>query len=276
MTNAAQDRGDACATTCPAGGSDVEASTARAEPRGALWDEARLTDPHGQPDKAARVRRMFDAIAPTYERVNRVASAGRDARWRRRAVALADVRSDDRVLDVACGTGDLARLFAASGPALVVGIDFAANMLRLAAARGAARLAWAQGDALRLPFADACFSVVGCAFGVRNFCDLAAGLAEMHRVLRRGGRAVIVEFGLPTGRLRRRAYRLYFEHILPRLGAALSGDRNGAYRYLPKSVMSFPDPAGLARALRSAGFADVQTAPMTAGIAVAYLARKGP
>jgi demethylmenaquinone methyltransferase / 2-methoxy-6-polyprenyl-1,4-benzoquinol methylase len=134
-----------------------------------VWDDGRLADPHGQPDKATRVRAMFDEIAPTYERVNRVLSAGRDASWRRRAVKMAAITPHDRVLDLACGTGDFARAFAAVSPKLVVGCDFAEQMLRHAANRRNEAIGWCLGDALTLPFAARSFSVASCAFGVRNW-----------------------------------------------------------------------------------------------------------
>lgn len=234
------------------------------------WDDASLKDPHARDDKAERVRGMFDAIAPTYERVNTVASAGRDAYWRRRAVELADVRPDDIVLDVACGTGDFARAFHAGGARRVVGADFAMRMLAMAVGRSRPGMDWCRADALRLPFADRSFSIASCAFGVRNFQDLARGLSEMHRVLRPGGRIVIVEFSMPPRGLRT-LYRLYFERILPRIGTLLSGDRSGAYRYLPRSVATFADEAEMIRTLRRIGFESVRGVRLTLGIAVVYL-----
>lgn len=239
------------------------------------WDMRTLRDPHAQPDKAERVRRMFDAIAPTYERVNRVTSAGRDRVWRRRAVRLAGVCADDRVLDLACGTGDFAREFAAAGPAGVVGTDFAEQMLQVAAARRCAAMTWCRADAHRLPFGDESFSIVSCAFGVRNFQDLSRGLREMRRVLRPGGRAVIIEFGMPRGRVLRAAYQFYFEHVLPRVAGLISGDRTGAYQYLPRSVETFLDRAGMCEALRGAGFESAEAHSMTFGVAEIYVARRG-
>jgi demethylmenaquinone methyltransferase / 2-methoxy-6-polyprenyl-1,4-benzoquinol methylase len=157
-----------------------------------IWDDDLLRAPHEAPDKAFRVRAMFNAIAAHYERTNTVCSAGRDAYWRQRAVELAGVRSDDDVLDIACGTGDLARAFARAGPRLVIGCDFAHGMLTRAK-RGSPELRWVEADALALPFGSGRFSIVSCAFGVRNFVDLRVGLAEMQRVLRPGGRVVILE-----------------------------------------------------------------------------------
>jgi demethylmenaquinone methyltransferase/2-methoxy-6-polyprenyl-1,4-benzoquinol methylase len=241
-----------------------------------LWDEAHLGDPHAQADKAARVRAMFDAIAPTYERVNRLLSAGRDAFWRRKAVRLAAAGPADLVLDVACGTGDFARAFSLATRRAVTGCDFSQGMLDLAAGRPARALRWCRSDALALPFADGAFTVVSCAFGVRNFQDLAAGLREMARVLAPGGRMVILEFSLPRSRLLGGLYLFYFRRLLPRLAAWISGDVSGAYRYLPRSVSSFPDADGIARALRAAGLDRVEVSPLTIGIVTVFVAWKTP
>lgn len=241
-----------------------------------LWDENRLADPHAQHDKAARVRAMFDAIAPTYERLNSLLSAGRDAAWRRRAVQMARVQPGDVVLDLACGTGDLARAFAEAHPARVVGCDFSLGMLNLAVARPGGVSGYCAGDALDLPFADGAFDIVSCAFGVRNFQRLADGLAGMSRVLSPRGRAVILEFSMPRTPLLGRLYQFYFHQVLPRVGALVSGDRSGAYSYLPKSVASFADADELASALRRAGFARVERASLTFGVVHVLVAWKQP
>ncbi len=246
----------------------------------AAWSPATLRAPHQAPDKAARVRRMFNAIAPTYERVNTVFSAGRDAAWRRRAVALAKIGRDDVVLDVACGTGDFSRAFAAARPRSVVGTDFAHNMLTLAVGRedggasGAAPIRWCEADATRLPFADGSFTVTSSAFGVRNFDDLEAGLGEMHRVLRPGGRAVILEFSRPQRRMFRAVYELYANRLMPRAASWLARDRSGAYEYLPRSVVSFPDAAGLCACLRRVGFDAITPTPLTLGVVTVYVAQR--
>ncbi|GMV97336.1 MAG: ubiquinone/menaquinone biosynthesis methyltransferase [Phycisphaerae bacterium] len=243
----------------------------------ALWDAARLENPHLEPDKPARVRAMFDAIAPTYERVNTLASGARDAFWRREMVRLAEVRAADVMLDVACGTGDVARTFAAAAtrPRRIIGLDFAGRMLRQAAARPIPGGAFVQADALRLPLPDGCVSLVTCAFGVRNFADLRAGLLEMHRVLKPGGRAVVLEFCVPRQRLFRGLYLFYVNRLMPLLATWISRDRTGAYRYLPRSVLSFPDREGVAETFRSAGFESVTIHPLTGGIVAVYLARRG-
>lgn len=246
--------------------SDHDAETPR-------WDREALADPHARADKAARVRRMFDAISPTYERVNRLVSLGRDAAWRRRAVAFAEVRASDVVLDVCCGTGDMIRAFAANDPPprMILGADFAGEML----AHGrydnlGVPLYLLHADGLRLPLADQTADVVSSAFGVRNFQDLDAGLREMRRVLRPGGRAVILEFALPENRLIRAPYRVYCERILPILAAVLSRDRTGAYRYLPSSIRTFERRAAMAARLETCGFANVTATPMNLGGVVLY------
>lgn len=239
-----------------------------------IWDRSHLAAPHAQPDKAKRVRAMFDDIAPTYELVNRILSFGRDAHWRRAAVKMADVRPDDRVLDLACGTGDFARAFADAGPAIIVGSDFAAGMLALAAARDAPKTYWCQADALALPHPDSAFTIVCCAFGVRNFQSLPRGLAEMYRILGPGGRAVILEFAMPKTPLLAMMYSLYFRRILPPVARVISRDRSGAYDYLPRSVSSFLDSAGMIAALKSVGFSSVAHRSLTFGIVTAYVAKK--
>lgn len=245
-----------------------------------VWDAEELLSPHTRLDKADRVRRMFDAIAPTYELVNSLFSAGRDRAWRRRAVSFANPTSSDRVLDIACGTGDFARAFrlpqgGAIRPRVIVGCDFAARMLRLAKERSPCEMEWVQADALVLPFRTASFTITGCAFGVRNFQDLDAGFREMHRVLAPGGRAVILEFSRPQNPLWRRMYEFYATRIMP-LGATLvSRDRTGAYRYLPRSVLSFPDPSEMRVRLGQAGFVRVDVHSMTLGIVTIFVAVKG-
>lgn len=240
------------------------------------WDRRALADPHRQRDKAARVQAMFDAIAPTYERVNSVVSLRRDAAWRRRAVDLAGLRGGEAVLDLCCGTGDMIREFARRRPAprLIVGIDFAAGMLARGHYDAQVPVALLRADALRLPLRDDCVDVVSCAFGVRNFQDLDAGLREMRRVLRVGGRVVILEFALPENALLRGLYRFYCERILPRLAIMISRDRTGAYCYLPSSIRTFERRGQMLRRLADAGFAQVAACPLNLGGVVIYTARK--
>jgi demethylmenaquinone methyltransferase/2-methoxy-6-polyprenyl-1,4-benzoquinol methylase len=243
-------------------------------------------NPHEKPGKAFRVRRMFNAIAPTYELINTLFSVGRDAAWRRRAVELAEVRRDDTVLDVACGTGDFARAFARAQPRLVVGCDFAGEMLERARTRWVhdslpehshgshCPMRWCEADGLRLPFRSESFTIVSCAFGVRNFEDLDAGLREMVRVLKPGGRAVILEFTRPPNHLFRAIFEFYSTRVMPQAAALASGDRSGAYRYLPRSVISFLDAEQMRVTLRKVGFARSTATLLTMGVVTVYSAER--
>lgn len=237
------------------------------------WDAEALRDPHARDDKARRVEAMFDAIAPTYERVNTIASFGRDAAWRRTAVRAADVRAGDVVLDVCCGTGDMIRAFAAGAtpPARLIGIDFSAQMLMRGCYDGLRTpVQLLRADALRLPLRDASVDVTSCAFGVRNFQDLDAGLGELRRVLRDGGRIVILEFTMPSSILLRWPYRVYTEVVLPRLANWISRDRTRAYRYLPRSIRTFLPRNAMLQRLRAAGFRDVTAEALNLGSVAIY------
>jgi demethylmenaquinone methyltransferase/2-methoxy-6-polyprenyl-1,4-benzoquinol methylase len=241
------------------------------------WDRKSLRDPHAQIDKAARVQRMFDAIAPTYERVNRFVSLGRDARWRQRAIRAAGVRVDEVVLDVCCGTGDMIRTFAAQRPPpkLIIGVDFASRMLACGDYHESpTAIQLVRADGLRLPFAAETIDVATCAFGVRNFQDLRAGLREMHRVLRTGGRVVILEFALPENPLLRWGYRVYCERVLPRVAALFSRDKTGAYRYLPSSIRTFERRGAMVERLEQVGFTRVTANPLNFGGVVIYRGEK--
>ncbi len=157
----------------------------------------------------------------------------------------------------------------------MVGADFSETMLNLAAAQGGQRMSWCLADALRLPFADRTFNMTTCAFGVRNFQDVPLGLGEMHRILRPGGRAVILEFAMPRNRTLRWLYGLYLRHVMPRFATFISRDRTNAYRYLARSVTSFVNREELVDQLKAVGFGDVTVVPLTLGVVVAYLAEKG-
>jgi demethylmenaquinone methyltransferase/2-methoxy-6-polyprenyl-1,4-benzoquinol methylase len=198
------------------------------------------------------VRNMFDRIAPVYDVMNHVMTAGLDMRWRRLAAESA-VRTGDRVLDAACGTGDLAIADLKAGAGKVTGLDFSEAML--ARARKKAPLEWVQGDMLALPFADATFDAATVGFGVRNVADLELGLRELRRVLRPGGRLAILEITQARGALRP-FFSLWFDRVVPALGKVLPG--GSAYTYLPASVKRFPDAETLARMLRDAGFGEVR------------------
>jgi demethylmenaquinone methyltransferase/2-methoxy-6-polyprenyl-1,4-benzoquinol methylase len=195
---------------------------------------------------------MFDRIAPVYDVMNRVMTAGLDLRWRRLAAESA-VRQGDRVLDAACGTGDLAIADKKAGASRVTGLDFSEKMLERA--RRKAHLEWVQGDMLALPFADATFDAVTVGFGVRNVADLELGLRELRRVVRPGGRVAILEITQPRGPLKP-FFSLWFDRVVPLLGKVLPG--GSAYTYLPASVKRFPTAEGLVELMREAGFGDVQ------------------
>jgi demethylmenaquinone methyltransferase / 2-methoxy-6-polyprenyl-1,4-benzoquinol methylase len=210
---------------------------------------------------AEGVRRMFDRIAPVYDAMNRVMTAGLDQRWRRATVRVA-VRPGDRVLDACCGTGDLAVAARKAGAGKIVGLDFSEPMLARAR-RKAPELDWVQGDVLELPFEDASFDAAVVGFGVRNVEGLAAALRELRRVLRPGGRLGILEITRPRGVLAP-FYRLWFDRVVPLLGRILPGGE--AYTYLPASVRRFPGPEELAELLRACGFGDVQFRLFAGGI----------
>jgi demethylmenaquinone methyltransferase / 2-methoxy-6-polyprenyl-1,4-benzoquinol methylase len=199
------------------------------------------------------VRTMFDRIAPVYDSMNRVMTGGLDLRWRRLA-AGAVVRAGDRVLDAACGTGDLALADLRAGAAVVTGVDFSERMLERAR-RKSASVEWVRGDLLALPLADGSFDAATIGFGVRNLADLERGLGELHRVLRPGGRLAVLEITRPRGALRP-FFSLWFERLVPLAGKLVPG--GAAYSYLPASVRRFPTAEELAVMLREAGFSDVR------------------
>jgi demethylmenaquinone methyltransferase/2-methoxy-6-polyprenyl-1,4-benzoquinol methylase len=220
--------------------------------------------PAGEATEAAaaeHVQSLFDTIAPSYDRLNHLLSFGLDRLWWRSAARrFRDIlaRPEARVLDICCGTGDMtAALLAERPPASkpVTGLDFSPEMLGRARAKYAAsNVIWVEGDAMHLPFPDASFDLVTSAFGFRNLSNYAAGLREIHRVLRPGGRIGILECNQPTG-LSGALYNLYFQRIVPLVGGWISGDRR-AYSYLPASVARFPRPPQMLALMRHAGFAD--------------------
>jgi demethylmenaquinone methyltransferase / 2-methoxy-6-polyprenyl-1,4-benzoquinol methylase len=222
---------------------------------------------------------MFDAIAPRYDLLNRVLSAGIDRRWRKRGIDSLQLTGREVLLDVCTGTADVALVGRASGAARVVGVDFAGAMLaiglrKVRAAAEEGRIALLRGDATRLPVHDASVDAVTSAFGIRNVERPELACAEMARVLRRGGRLAILEFGLPRVPGVGTLYLWYFKYLLPLVGRIVSG-HNVAYSYLPASVGAFPPPAEFMTILRQAGFVDVRAVPLTLGIVYLYVARRG-
>jgi demethylmenaquinone methyltransferase / 2-methoxy-6-polyprenyl-1,4-benzoquinol methylase len=220
-----------------------------------------VSDPAG---KGAYVREMFAAIAPRYDRANRVLTAGADEGWRRRAIAELAAPHGGRVADLCCGTGDLAFHLVRSDPSLdIVGIDFTPPMLDGARGRAkredpAGRASFVEGDVTRLPFEDGSFDGATMGFSLRNVVDVLATLREARRILKPGARFVNLDVTKPANPLVRRAFGLYFYGIVPLVGGLVGGSKT-AYRYLPNSLTNFPDADALAERFHTAGFREVRT-----------------
>jgi demethylmenaquinone methyltransferase/2-methoxy-6-polyprenyl-1,4-benzoquinol methylase len=267
------------------------------DPASDVWNERLLVNPHTLPDKRSRIQKMFAAIAPSYDLNNRLHSLWMDQYWRKKAVKLSQLKPNDTVVDVACGTGDLTKLFAHelvwrenanNWAGRVLGIDFTFEMLPLAREKWlytdvlftrpseaddpkiAQAAQWINADALALPLADSHADVLSIAFGIRNVQDPVAAIKEFHRVLKPGGRLIILEFSLPTNRIVRGLYNFYFTKILPRTATLISGDKTGAYKYLPQSVNTFISRESMQDMMRDAGFTQVEAHPLTFGICVCY------
>jgi demethylmenaquinone methyltransferase/2-methoxy-6-polyprenyl-1,4-benzoquinol methylase len=265
------------------------------------WNDDLLKNPHLVKDKRKRVQQMFAAIAPSYDLNNRLHSLWMDQAWRRKAVRLANLKATDRVVDVACGTGDLTLAFVRAlswevrwtgdakkdfYPPPVIGIDFTLPMLPIArqkanrlfpetlliveATRGNELSSFINGDAQSLPLDGQSADVVSIAFGIRNVQDPTKALSEFRRVLRPGGRLIILEFSLPTNPILRSLYNFYFRQVLPRTATLISGDKTGAYKYLPESVNTFIGREQMMAMMRDAGFDQVEQFPMTFGVCVCY------
>jgi demethylmenaquinone methyltransferase / 2-methoxy-6-polyprenyl-1,4-benzoquinol methylase len=250
------------------------------------------TRPAGTHDETAashQVREMFSRIAPRYDLLNHLLSLRFDVMWRKRVArrfAHILTRPEVRILDVCCGTGDLALALAGaptdsarSASGRLVGADFAHPMLVRArekvAGSGRRPIEFVEADALSLPFADATFDLVAIAFGLRNLVNYAAGLRELRRIIVPGGSLAVLEFAEPRGSLFRHFFRFYFHRVLPALGAVVSGHAY-AYSYLPESVARFPSPRELAELIEQSGFDEVTFESWTVGIVTQHTGRASP
>ena len=226
-------------------------------------------------DRNRSVGEMFSAIAPRYDLLNRLLSLGRDRLWRREAVATIRIERGGRHLDLATGTADVALeiLRQSGGKAFVVGSDISLEMMRIGMEKAAragrkGRIAFVRAPGEALPFSDGVFDSASVAFGIRNVVDRELGLREMVRVVRPGGRIVVLEFSQPDGTFFGALYRFYFTRVLPRIGGLVS--KRSAYAYLPESVRSFPSPPEFAEMMRKAGCSSVDYRPLSLGIVTLY------
>jgi demethylmenaquinone methyltransferase/2-methoxy-6-polyprenyl-1,4-benzoquinol methylase len=232
------------------------------------------------PDKTpARIANMFDAIAPRYDLLNHVLSAGMDRGWRNRAIDALSLPENARVLDVCTGTGDLALAAVAQRQGVtVIGVDFTAEMLRLGLAKVRTaslqrQIRLVRGDAARIPVGDATCDAATIGFGIRNVAEPERALAEIARILKPAGRLAILEFGQPRIPGIRTLYTWYFRYLLPLVGRVISKHQS-AYSYLPASVGTFPPPFEFAKTLAATGFSHVQTVPLTFGIVYLFVAER--
>ena len=231
--------------------------------------------------KKEKVREMFDNIAPTYDKLNHLMSMNVDKLWRRHALKEIVDGTPRRILDVACGTGDstISIAKAAAEGSEVVGADISEGMMALVTEKAekagvSDRIKLQVADGEDLPYGEGSFDRVTCAFGIRNFEHKEKGLEEFLRVLKAGGRAVILELSVPQNKVVRWVYDLYFTRLLPRIGGAVSGDR-AAYRYLPASVHNFPSPKVFCRMMEQAGFREVRCRTFTFGLCRMFVGMKG-
>ena len=230
-------------------------------------------------EQKKQVRRIFSRLAPVYELLNLVFSMGEDIRWRRFTARALRPGALGRVLDVACGTGQLS-LAVAKGPSrpFAVGLDLMRPMLKHAQpklTKGGGRLAFLAGDVLRLPFPDAAFDAVTIGFGIRNVPRRVEGMAEMRRVLAPGGRIYVLEFGPPQAWWLKAVYKPYLSLVLPRLAALISPDPK-AFQYLADTVLNFPTPVEFRAEMRAAGYAATRSLPLSHGIAWMHIGEKPP
>ena len=230
--------------------------------------------------KKEKIQQMFDDIAPSYDRLNHLMSLDVDKIWRKRALKEIVDGTSQQILDVACGTGDstIAIAQAAGSGSRVTGVDISEGMMALVMRKAAhegvhdrIRLQVADGE--NMPFAEGSFHRVFCAFGIRNFEHKELGLKEFYRVLKPGGKAVILELSLPENLHLRRLYNIYFQHILPWVGGLISGNKD-AYCYLPASVQAFPPPAQFCALMRAAGFSGVRQRSLSMGLCRMFVGEK--
>ena len=221
--------------------------------------------------RAAKVNELFERIAPRYDLINDVQSFGMHRRWKRKLVQLADVKPGERALDLCCGTGDLTFALAERG-ARVTGLDFSVEMLRVASekqlrmsqASEGARVEFLRGDAQKIPFPENTFDIVSIGYGLRNLADLDAGLREMWRVSKTGGRLLALEFGKPENRVWRRIYFVYLKTFLPLCGKIFCG-KSSAYAYVLESLKHYPAQNEVAGRMRAVGWADVRVINLMGG-----------
>lgn len=229
----------------------------------------------GETAHAQAVRQMFSGIAGKYDFLNHVLSVNIDKRWRTKVrKKLQEVLENPQavVLDVACGTGDLAVELQQNAQAKIIGTDFCRPMLSVAVEKNVKNklsIPYLEGDGMNLAFADETFDAVTIAFGLRNFSNWEAGLKELHRILKKGGKVAILEFSSPIVPGFKQLFNLYFTQILPRIGGLVSGSR-GAYDYLPDSVSRFPDQKNLAKMMMQVGYEKVEYLNLTGGIAAIH------
>jgi len=224
--------------------------------------------------KKENIKELFDAIAPTYDRLNHLLSLNIDKKWRKKAVGQLDQDKVKIMLDVACGTGDFAIMAGQHGIPMVYGIDISDKMLtigkeKIAVLKLHETIRLQQGDSESIDFADETFDAVTVAFGVRNFEHLDKGLKEMHRVLKKNGQMVVLEFSMPRSFPMKPLYSLYFKRILPTIGGLISKNKQ-AYQYLPESVAKFPQGNEFLQIMQACGFRDVACKKLTFGIAGIY------
>lgn len=228
--------------------------------------------------KKQQVARMFDNIAVKYDFLNHFFSVGIDKRWRKKAIRILAQDQPKRILDVATGTGDFALESMVIAPEHIVGVDISKGMLDVGRMKVAEkglddRITFREGDSENLPFSDASFDAITVGFGVRNFQNLKAGLSEMYRVLRPGGRLVVLEFSKPRHFPLKQGYFFYFKYVMPFIGRVVSKDK-AAYSYLPQSVLAFPEGKEFEAILAEVGFASLKTRTLTGGIASIYTGLK--